>query len=211
MYDHKIPDTLNPTGDICVSLFIPDDDEYLAIFLAVLRQLEDIEIYYEDEDGSDTSAQTVAGNFRDRTITPLIDALAAGEACVTSTMKATVYEIALGATRTTTSASFVDVTDTVIAHIFEHPNALIAYRSIQTTNSGGNTNTFQVAMPDGTAVTQPQQIAVGTVIREIDVTAKFDSYSLGAAHNISLQFKRTAGTASVFSGNKMMLEILEWD
>jgi len=80
-YEHRLPATLNPLGDICVSLFIPADIDYHALLLGVIRQLEDINYYERDDNYDDTGAQTVSAQWRERTITPLIEALANGESC----------------------------------------------------------------------------------------------------------------------------------
>lgn len=80
-YEHKLPDTLNPLGDVCVSLFIPANLDYHALLLGVIRHLEDADYYERDDDYGDAGAQTVAAQWRQRTITPLIEALANAESC----------------------------------------------------------------------------------------------------------------------------------
>lgn len=76
---HRIPTDLTPSGDLIVPLIIPRDTQWTGLILGVLAQLEDVEYYQLDSDYGDTGAQTVTAQWRDRTITPLIEAIAGGE------------------------------------------------------------------------------------------------------------------------------------
>lgn len=80
---HRIPTNINPTGDIIVPLIIPHDPQWSGLLLGVLTTLEVVEYYQRDPDFDDEDAKTVAAQWRDRTINPLIDAIANGEGCGT--------------------------------------------------------------------------------------------------------------------------------
>lgn len=83
--EHRIPATLNPLGDIVVPLSIPHDPQYVGLLLGVLKTLEETDYYQRDPDFDNENAKIVAGNWRDRTLTPLIQAIADGEVCGTGT------------------------------------------------------------------------------------------------------------------------------
>lgn len=73
-YDHSLP-VDEPEGDIIVAFFIPLDTSYTQLVLGALRVLEDESYYERDEDGGNAGAIAAAAVFRDRVITPLIQAL----------------------------------------------------------------------------------------------------------------------------------------
>jgi hypothetical protein len=74
-FEHKLPAILEPIGDICVEVTIPAHPDYIALFIRAVRMLETNRLYERDEN---LSAKTVVNQWRRRTITPLIDALASG-------------------------------------------------------------------------------------------------------------------------------------
>jgi hypothetical protein len=74
-FEHKLPAILEPVGDICVEVTIPAHPDYVALFIRAVRMLETNRLYERDEN---LSAKTVVNQWRQRTITPLIDALASG-------------------------------------------------------------------------------------------------------------------------------------
>lgn len=73
--DHKLP-VDEPESDIVVALFIPLDPSYTRLVLGALRVLEDEEYFELDADGGNAGALAAAAVFRDRVISPLIQALA---------------------------------------------------------------------------------------------------------------------------------------
>lgn len=77
-YSHKIPDNLNPAGTICVPVFLPEDAEYISLFLYVVRTLTHDRHYQRD---ANNSALTVRDVWRQTTLNPLISVLANGIAC----------------------------------------------------------------------------------------------------------------------------------
>lgn len=74
-FEHKLPAVLEPVGDICVEVTIPAHPDYIALFIRAVRMLETNRLYYRDEN---LSAKIVVEQWRKRTITPLIEALATG-------------------------------------------------------------------------------------------------------------------------------------
>lgn len=74
-FEHKLPAILEPVGDICVNVTIPAHPDYVALFIRAVRMLETNRLYERDEN---LSAKTVVNQWRQRTITPLIEALASG-------------------------------------------------------------------------------------------------------------------------------------
>jgi hypothetical protein len=74
-FEHKLPAVLEPIGDICVEITIPAHPDYVALFVRAVRMLETNRLYERDEF---LSAKIVVDQWRQRTITPLIEALASG-------------------------------------------------------------------------------------------------------------------------------------
>lgn len=74
-FEHKLPSVLEPIGDICVEVTIPAHPDYVALFVRAIRMLETNRLYQRDEA---LSAKIVVEQWRRRTITPLIEALASG-------------------------------------------------------------------------------------------------------------------------------------
>lgn len=73
-YGANLPAVLNPVGDTCVQVYIPNHPDYIKLFLRAVRMLEVQRNYARDE--TMTGAKIVTEQWRDRTITPLIEALA---------------------------------------------------------------------------------------------------------------------------------------
>jgi len=73
-YGANLPAVLNPVGDTCVQVFIPNHPDYIKLFVRAIRMLEVQRNYARDE--TMTGAKIVTEQWRDRTITPLIEALA---------------------------------------------------------------------------------------------------------------------------------------
>jgi len=72
-WEHNLPSVLNPVGDICVRVTIPAHPDYIKLFVRAVRQLEVNRMYQRDEN---LSAKIVVEQWRNRTVTPLIEALA---------------------------------------------------------------------------------------------------------------------------------------
>jgi len=70
----NLPAVLNPVGDTCVQVYIPNHPDYIKLFLRAIRMLEVQRNYARDE--TMQGAKIVTEQWRDRTITPLIEALA---------------------------------------------------------------------------------------------------------------------------------------
>lgn len=72
----NLPAVLNPVGDMCVEVHIPNHPDYIKLFVRAIRMLEVNRMYERDE--TMEGAKIVTAQWRDRTITPLIEALATG-------------------------------------------------------------------------------------------------------------------------------------
>lgn len=79
-YGHKLPAVLNPDGEISVCVQIPNHPDYVKLFVRAVRMLETNRVYERDSDNG-VSTNTVQAQWRERTITPLIQALADGIGC----------------------------------------------------------------------------------------------------------------------------------
>lgn len=74
----NLPAVLVPVGDICVQVYIPAHPDYVKLFLRAIRMLEVNRMYARDEA---LSAKIVTEQWRDRTVNPLIEALAQPNSC----------------------------------------------------------------------------------------------------------------------------------
>jgi hypothetical protein len=78
-FGHKLPAVLVPDDDICVEVAIPNHPDYIALFLRAVRMLETQRMYERDE--TMEGAKIVAEQWRNRTVTPLIETVAQGMPC----------------------------------------------------------------------------------------------------------------------------------
>jgi len=78
-WEHNLPAVLEPDGTISVCVNIPNHPDYVALFVRAVRILETQRQYQRDE--TMEGAKIVAAQFRDKTVTPLIQALADGIGC----------------------------------------------------------------------------------------------------------------------------------
>lgn len=206
-YEHNLPAVLNPSGDIIVPLCIPHDADYTALLLGVIRQLEEVERYERDPDYDDTSAQIVAGNFRDRTITPLIEAIVNG----TGMRKTTLQIIDLTANQNTLSLVPVAVANSGFNHTFTHKKAIIRVYNVTLTNSGA-TNTTE-ARPDISGLS-PSSYAVakntGTNGRTLTTIATFENLAVGVLKTLRLMMNVSGGTGTMNSNSFLVWEIEEY-
>lgn len=74
-WQSNLPAVLNPPGDMCVRVYIPNHPDYIKLFVRAIRMLEVNRMYARDEN---LSAKIVVEQWRNRTVTPLIEALATG-------------------------------------------------------------------------------------------------------------------------------------
>src|SRR5215213_6486516 len=77
-FEANLPAVLNPDGDICVQVSIPNHPDYVKLFVRAIRMLEVNRMYERDEG---LSAKIVCEQWRDRTVNPLIETLASGLGC----------------------------------------------------------------------------------------------------------------------------------
>jgi hypothetical protein len=76
-YQANLPAVLNPVGDICVEVTIPAHPDYVKLFVRAVRMLETNRMYARDDEFG-AKVKIITDNWRDRTVTPLIEALATG-------------------------------------------------------------------------------------------------------------------------------------
>jgi len=211
-YDHKLPSVLNPSGDIIVPLFIPHDPNYISLLLGALSTLEQVEYYQRDPNYDDENAQIVAEQWQNRTITPLVDAIASGSHVIVN-RKHTFYPVDLVSNKTTTSPTPVQVSGSVISHTFTYKNAVFRAYSISVSHSVGGEGVYVEPVVSGesaSGVVGGQ--SRGTNQREIFCAATFDDLTTGVARDLSLYWLRTSsGTATMSSGCIIVFEIEEWD
>jgi hypothetical protein len=207
-YDHKIPTVLNPSGDIVVPLYIPHDPQYTALLLGVLITLEEVDRYERDPNFDDENAQIVAANWRDRTITPLIEAIATGNGV-------TAYRLikhSIFANFTTNVLTFVPVTNSGVLHTFTHPNARIRAYNISAVNNTGAQSVL--IYPEVQGILFYQHIGmletIGIAQKEMTAIIQYANLPVGLAQTIRLMAQVTGGTGTVFQNSHILYEIEEW-
>lgn len=81
METHELPDELNPTGDKCYPLFIPDDPQWRQLILGIIHQLAD-ENYYRDLAFVPNDVAEVCEQWIQRTLIPLVHAMNDASECI---------------------------------------------------------------------------------------------------------------------------------
>lgn len=77
---HPLPSPLNPVGNVCYPLYIPDDDNYRNLLLGAIRTLTEDD-YYREASYNLTDVQTVTDIWRNRTLVPFVQAMNDNEGC----------------------------------------------------------------------------------------------------------------------------------
>lgn len=207
---HRIPDDINPTGDYCVPLYIPLDTQYTALLLGALKTLEDVEYYNLDEDFGTDEAQIVAAQWRDRTLTPLIEAIATAIACGGYMNAQLLTGTQVNYTVNTTSYSASGLS---IAYTPTKANAKIKAYLPVLNNSGAITSNHQVRF-DGNAgaVDMPSTVLVG-VLQNVVAAGIFTGLTVGVAKNVTVYAKVSAGSTNIQAGagTNYFIEIDEYD
>ena len=212
-YEHAIPAVLNPVGDACVSLFIPLDLDYHKLLLGALANLENEDYYQRDADQDDENAQVVAHNFRTRTITPLIEALAQGEACfVPQNRIHTFYSVDILTSKTRASAGFAAVGDSQILHVFTYPNVIVrAYNIGMTISTAGLSGLVRPVINGVQSLNSIDAVVHQTTARELMAVASYSSIAAGSK-TVELYFANGgSGTVTVNASQDVIYEIEEWD
>jgi hypothetical protein len=206
VYDHKIPSDLNPSGDIVVPLYIPHDPQWTSLLLGVLIQLEEVDRYQRDPNFDNENALIVVDQWRNRTITPLIEALANG----TGMRKTTFQIIDLTANQTTLSLVPVVVANSGFLHIFTYKNAIIRCHNILLLNSAANKTNAQIDVfgeaPEAYAIASNE----GTNGRTTTTIARFENLPLGISRQIRLMMFVSGGTGTMGENTQLVYEIEEY-
>jgi hypothetical protein len=208
---HRIPTNLTPTGDIIVPLVIPHDPQWTGLILGVLITLEETEYYQKDPDFDDENAKVVAAQWRDRTINPLIEAIASGLSVITM-RKFTLLNVDLVANDTVPAASAANVTNSDFLHTFDCANAVIRCYGIQLTGSlSTSVIGAQIELTGEVAEARGDAITEGTAVRELVAVAHYSGIATGVAKTISLIMSSSAGTGTINANSRLLYEIEEWN
>jgi hypothetical protein len=211
-YDHKIPTVLNPSGDIVVPLYIPHDPQYTALLLGVLITLEEVERYERDPDFDDDNAQIVAANWRDRTITPLIEAIATGKRLG---MKKTIYEMPFGANITISNTIAAAVATFTQTHTFEFKNCQITLKNLSSF-AGDNSSSLQFlatilsASPSAFA-TPLHYNKLGGQQLTLDIFSTFEDIVTGVPLDLQLLALKTGVNGNIAFRTLPIWIIEEWE
>lgn len=208
-YEHNLPAELNPEGDYCVPLYIPHHPDYTALLLGVLRTLEEVERYERDPNYDNENAKIVAANWRDRTLTPLIEAIATGAGMP---RKFTLVQKSIGSNFTTSSTSPVAVTNSNIDHTFEFRNALIRCFNINMANGGvvGQSTLVEIEVISLTPIATGKAQVISTA-KEMACNALYENITPGLITTIRLLCSVSANTATIGVNSFLVYEIEEWN
>lgn len=83
-YNHRLPDNLTPDGDTCVPIFLPDDPQWIASFISVVKLLHQDKRWVRDNVGG-VDTLTVRNRWKETTFKPLITTLSDGNGCAIQT------------------------------------------------------------------------------------------------------------------------------
>jgi len=207
-YDHNLPAVLNPVGDYCVPLFIPLHPDYTALLLGVLRTLEEVSNYERDPNFDDENAQIVATQWRERTLTPLVEAIATAQACGGYMNAQLLSTVQINWSFST--SSFV-ASGAPIAYTPTKANALIKMHIAMSIGSG-NTGTAELRYNGNVGATNKPAVMVGSTLREMVASGIWTGLTVGVAHNIELWGKASAGQLNIQNNLAYhLVEVLEYD
>lgn len=206
---HRIPANLTPSGDIIVPLSIPHDEQWTGLLLGVLILLEDPDYYQKDPNFDNEDAKVVAARWRDTTINPLIEAIAAGASILNR--KFTAIPFSLGASQNTNSSTPVTVPNSTVQHTFSYENAHIRCATIGLVNSGaGGTSEAGISLEGETPIHEALASVSGTASREGIADSIFENVPVGVELDIKLMFSASSGTATMNGAIGLAYLIEEW-
>jgi hypothetical protein len=208
---HRIPTNLTPTGDIIVPLVIPHDPQWTGLLLGVLITLEETEYYQKDPDFDDENAKVVAAQWRDRTINPLIEAIASGLSVITM-RKFRLLNVDIGSNRTVAGGGAANVIDSDFTHTFDYPNAIIRCYGIGMSGSlAGSIISAQLDVTGELAEHRADAVTGGTAQRELVAVAQYSGLVTGVSRTISLIMSSSSGTGTMIANSRLLYEIEEWN
>jgi PPE-repeat protein len=208
---HRIPTNLTPTGDIIVPLVIPHDPQWTGLILGVLITLEETEYYQKDPDFDDENAKVVAAQWRDRTINPLIEAIASGLGVITM-RKFTLQNVDIVANQTQLNNTAGTVVNSNFSHTFDHQNAIIRCYGIALSGSLATTiSTAQVDLGGEATDDRADAISEGTAARELVAVATFSGLPTGVSKTVSLVLSAAGGQSTINANSRLLFEIEEWN
>jgi len=210
-YEHRLPTVLNPSGDYCVPLYIPLDPQYTALLLGALRTLEETERYERDPDYDDESAKIVVNQWRTRTITPLIEAIANGQACGGS-MLVHIERKNVGGTKTVTSTSKVILNDLTIAHTFTKAKAKIRLANLTLVTSNVNaTGEAEIRVAGVVGTQSAKAVEHSWNQQNLEAIAYFEGLNDGAPKNVQMYWSCDNGQVALAYSTDPIWEIVEFD
>lgn len=117
----------------------------------------------------------------------------------------------LSANFTTTSTSFVLVTNSSFSHGFTYPNARIRCYNVSVQNSNSGQSSYLEVDISGQTPTERQPSETnGSAQRDLTCVAVYENLPVGVGSTIRLMAKVSAGTATVVANSILIYEIEEW-
>ena len=154
--------------------------------------------------------ETVSSYDNDDLLSSLIEDLYT--AVVTLAQTAIAIDRILTSNFSLTSLTYVEVTDTLLVHVFTKANALIRYSNISGLMSSGATQTLfaRDAIQGVGAQTEYFYANTGTTGRQGSAASIFSALTPGSK-NVRLEALVTGGTGQISASMRLGLEIIEWD
>lgn len=187
METHELPETLNPAGDKCYPLFIPDDPHWKSLILGAIANLT-LPEYYRQNAFAEQDVNSVIENWNNRTLEPLVQALSDDNGCGISTMTATYQSIE----RTSTQVIPANVVTNII-----FPNVTALGTNVYVLDDGIATINARLACFSGNAQIQ---LAI-LLLNDIEI-ARDDNRSTS-----SQQYFEMTAIHEVDSGDEIKLQV----
>lgn len=123
-----------------------------------------------------------------------------------------IEEKPIGSNFSSSSVTFVPVTNSNISHTFTYPNAMIRCHNIAIANTTNGQSTIVIAEIQGLASDQHGHAEqVGTVAREMVAMSLYSGIPTGVSQNLRLIMQVSGGTGAMASTSHLIWEIEEWE
>jgi len=117
----------------------------------------------------------------------------------------------LAANQTTTSTSFVALTNSGFAFTPTKPNVRIAVHNLHLANSGGGQVQARIKFNAVYGNIETIALNLGTGQRPFMFSSLFTSVPIGAALSGQIDWKVSSGTGTAFGNNWLVIEVIEYD
>lgn len=118
----------------------------------------------------------------------------------------------LSSDKTTSSASFVDVPQATFSFVAAASNCILRWNNIALQSSGAAQNSVaQAAISGETPDNQSDAQQFGVNSRQLQCAAIFSGLTIGVSYTAKLQFKTSAGTATISANSTLGWTLEEWD